>query len=60
MDERPLLERVRSRRFLLTLLVSVVVVIGEKFGVSLDGEELLALAGIVGAYNLKDLAARAK
>ena len=54
-DTRPLKERVTSRRFIATLIVAVLVVIGEKLGITLDQEELLALAGITAAYNLKDI-----
>lgn len=55
MDEQPLKIRLTSRRFLITLLVSVLVVVGEKIGITLDEQQLLTLAAVVGAYNLKDL-----
>lgn len=55
MDERPLKERLSSRRFLLALVASVLVVVGKKLGIDLDEQQLLALFGISAAYSLKDV-----
>lgn len=58
MDTRPIAERISSRRFILSLVVAVIVTIGEKFGVDLDPEQLLALVGLAASYNLKDIASK--
>lgn len=50
METPPLRERLTSRKFWLTVAVALLVTFGEKVGVDLDPDQLMALAGAVGFY----------
>ena len=44
------MERLKSRKLWITVIVSAIIAFGEEFGLDLDREELIALGGIVLAY----------
>lgn len=52
MNELPLKDRLTSRKFWLTTIFAIVALFGEKVGITLSTEELMAVAGAIGLYSV--------
>lgn len=45
-------EKLTSRKLILTIIIGAVITIGKEIGIDLDPEQLYALVGLAGAYNI--------
>jgi uncharacterized membrane protein (DUF441 family) len=44
------MERLKSRKFWLTVLAGAIVAFGQQFGIELDAEQIISLSGLIAAY----------
>lgn len=58
-DEYSFLESLKSRKFVLTVLFAIVVVVNGVFDWGLSQSELITLATIIGVYNVANAAQHA-